>query len=131
MLRPAAFHLRLHHIHSDWHLIPGATFERATRPLFLHSAPLLEEKWDFDSQALIPNVRDPFLHDRSCAGTRLAADDHPIDILEIQLPKRTDQWLKRQEFDFCARFPEGCVCVQDLIYKSELISSQIVVYFEI
>ncbi len=32
------------------------------RPALLHAAPLLEEKWDFGSQALISNIRDPFLH---------------------------------------------------------------------
>ena len=67
--------LCLHHPHIDRHLVPRAAFERATRPLFLDAAPLLEEKWDLDPQALISNIRDPFLHDRSCAGTRLAADD--------------------------------------------------------
>jgi len=30
---------------------------------------LLEEKWDFGPQALISNIRDPFLHDWSCAWT--------------------------------------------------------------
>jgi len=29
----------------------------------VHTAPLLEEKWDLGPQALIPNLRDPFLHD--------------------------------------------------------------------
>jgi len=57
----------------DRHLIPRATFERSARPLLLpapvphaqvHSSPWLEEKWDFDSQALITNIRDPFLHDQ-------------------------------------------------------------------
>lgn len=46
------------------HLIPSATFECATRSLLLRAAPLLEEKWDLDSQTLISNIRDPFLHDR-------------------------------------------------------------------
>jgi hypothetical protein len=59
------------------------------------STPLLEEKRDFGSQALISNIRDPFLHDGPCTWTRLAAHDHPIDIFEIQFPKRTDQRLKR------------------------------------
>jgi len=58
-----AFHLRFDQIHR--HLIPRATFERATCSLLLHATPLLEEKWDFGSQALIPNIHDPFLHDRS------------------------------------------------------------------
>jgi hypothetical protein len=39
----------------------------------VHAAPLFKEKWDFGCQALIPNIRDPFLHDRSCAWVRLAA----------------------------------------------------------
>jgi hypothetical protein len=54
------FHLNLHHIHPYWHLIPGATFERSTRPLLLNASPLLEDKWDFDSQALISNISGPF-----------------------------------------------------------------------
>jgi len=41
--------------------------------MHLNPAPLLEQKWDLDSQALIPNIRDPFLYDRSCAWTGLAA----------------------------------------------------------
>jgi hypothetical protein len=28
----------------------------------VHAAPLLKEKWDVGSQALIPDIRDPFLH---------------------------------------------------------------------
>jgi hypothetical protein len=28
--------------------------------------PLLEEKWDFDSQALISNIGNPFMHGWSC-----------------------------------------------------------------
>jgi hypothetical protein len=27
--------------------------------------PMLEEKWDLGSQALIPNIRHPFVHDWS------------------------------------------------------------------
>jgi hypothetical protein len=33
---------------------------------------LLEEKWELCPQALISNVRDPFLHDRSCAWLMIA-----------------------------------------------------------
>jgi len=32
----------------------------------LNTAPLLEKEWDFGPQALIPNISDPFLQDRSC-----------------------------------------------------------------
>jgi hypothetical protein len=37
----------------------------------LHAAPLFEEEWNFGSQALTPDISDPFLHDRSCAWTLL------------------------------------------------------------
>lgn len=92
-LRPVpTFHLRSYPIHR--HLIPRATFKDSARLFFLNPAPLLEEKWDPGLQGLIPNIGDPFLHQRSCSWTRLAAHDHPIDLLEIQLPKRTYQRLK-------------------------------------
>jgi hypothetical protein len=72
-----AFHLSLYQI--SRHFIPSSSFECSSCPLLLHTPPLLEEKWNFDSQALIPNIRDPFLHDGSRTWTGLAADDHPID----------------------------------------------------
>jgi len=40
----------------------------------VHAAPLLEEKWDFASQALIPNIWDPFLRDWSCVWTNGEVD---------------------------------------------------------
>jgi hypothetical protein len=39
-----------------------ATFECTPCSLLLHSSPLLEEKGDFGSQALISNIHDPFPH---------------------------------------------------------------------
>jgi len=62
-----AFHLRFHQIYPDLQLIPGATFEYSTCPLLLYATPLLEEKWGFGTQTLIPNIHDPLLHDRSRA----------------------------------------------------------------
>jgi len=72
LLRPfLLFLLRPNQIHR--HLIPGTAFERATRPFLLpapmpqaqvQAAPLLEEKRDFDPQALISNLHHPFLHDQ-------------------------------------------------------------------
>ena|SRR5258706_8222342 len=62
----AADYLRFYQIHR--HPILRVTFECATCPLLLHTAPLLEEKWDLDSQALIPNIHEPLLHDQSRAG---------------------------------------------------------------
>src|SRR6266487_6431018 len=58
--------LRFHQIHIGRHLIPSATFKCSSHSLFLNSTPLLEEKWDLSSQALISNICDPFLHDWSC-----------------------------------------------------------------
>ena len=53
--------LPLHQIYSDRHFIPRSTFESAPCSFLLHAAPLLEEKWDVGSQALIPKIRDPFV----------------------------------------------------------------------
>jgi hypothetical protein len=75
---------------ADWHLIPGAPFKDSSRSFLLDSSPLLEEKRDFDSQALISDISDPFLHDRSCAGTRLAAHngmDTSLDKEKFFLPE--------------------------------------------
>jgi hypothetical protein len=36
------------------------------------NAPLLEEKWDFGLQTLIPKLRDPFLRGRIAPGTTTA-----------------------------------------------------------
>ena len=80
--------LRLHQPHIDRHLILArcdlqacnlrASFICSVQQVHVDAAPLLEEKWDLGPQALISNLRDPFLHDRSRAGIRLTADDHLI-----------------------------------------------------
>jgi len=83
-------YLRSHQIHIDRHLIPGATFERSSCSFLLDSSPLLEKEWDFCPQALIPNISDPFLHDRSSAWTRLAAHngmDTSLDKEKFFLPE--------------------------------------------
>jgi hypothetical protein len=67
------FYLSMHQAHSDWHLIPGSTFQDSPCPLLLHAAPLLEEKRDIGSQALILDIHDPFmLQDQSCRLTLLS-----------------------------------------------------------
>jgi hypothetical protein len=56
----------------------------------LNTAPLFEKEWHFGSQALIPNISDPFLHDRSSAWTRLAAHngmDTSLDKEKLFLPE--------------------------------------------
>jgi hypothetical protein len=56
----------------------------------LNASPLLEEKRDFDSLALISNISNPLLHDRPCAWTRLAAHngmDTSPDQEEFFLPE--------------------------------------------
>ena len=64
--------LRFYQTHPDRHLIPCSAFEYSPSSFLLHSAPLLEEKWDVGSEALISNIRDPFLQDRSGAWAKLA-----------------------------------------------------------
>jgi hypothetical protein len=43
------------------HFIPCPAFQGSPGSFLLHATPLLEEKWDVGSQALIPNIHDPFL----------------------------------------------------------------------
>jgi len=56
-----AFHLHFYQTHTGRHLIPCSAFECSSCSLLLHAAQLLEEKWDFGSQALMPNIRDHFV----------------------------------------------------------------------
>jgi hypothetical protein len=56
--------LQFHQTHPDWHLIPRSAFQYSSGSLLLHAAPLLEEKWDFGSQELIPDIRDNGYHRR-------------------------------------------------------------------
>ena len=65
-------HLSLYQTYINRHLIPGATFERSPCSLLLHTTLLLEEKRDFRHQALIPNIRDLFVHGWPGAWTRFA-----------------------------------------------------------
>src|SRR3972149_4529596 len=65
-------YLRSRQIRVDWHFIPSSAFKDSSCSFLLNPSPLLEEKWDFGPQALISNISDPFLHDRSCAWTGLA-----------------------------------------------------------
>jgi len=82
---PVPFPLRFRQIYAERHFIPRSAFEDSTCSFLLHATPLLEEKWDSGSQALIPNIRDPFLHDWSRAGTGLADNDHLIDFVTVSV----------------------------------------------
>jgi hypothetical protein len=53
----AAF-LYFYQIYTNRYFIPGSAFEDSTCPLLLYATPLLEEKRDIRSQALIPNSGD-------------------------------------------------------------------------
>ncbi len=42
-----------------WHLVPRGVIEHATGPVLAHAAPLLKEKRDAASQALVADVPHP------------------------------------------------------------------------
>ena len=71
--------------------------KQASTRFWCHTAPLLEEKGDTVLSAQVPNVEDPpFLH-----GARLrpafAADDHPVDAVEIEVSHRPQERLDGEE----------------------------------
>src|SRR5688500_866617 len=78
-LQPAAFQSCFCESHSDRHLILCPAFKSAPCSLLLHAAPLLEEKRDIGSQALLSNISDPFLHNGSCNWTSLATRNTQVE----------------------------------------------------
>src|SRR5689334_6191807 len=54
-------------------------------------SPLLEEEGDVACGALVADRTHPICAHRTRTRSAFAADDHPIDPVEIDLPHRTDQ----------------------------------------
>ena len=49
----------------------------------MNSAPLLEEQRDASGSALTANRDDPVSQHRACAYAALAADDHPMNVRQV------------------------------------------------
>src|SRR5262249_29058566 len=81
------------------HLVPRAAVEHAPGDVLSNPTPLLEEEPHITRDALIANRTNPCRVHRACAVTTFAADDHPVDALQVELLDRPEQWLYAQEPD--------------------------------
>jgi hypothetical protein len=63
--------------------------------LFPNSAPLLEEKGDVGSLALVSNGKHPFLLHRPGTRTALPADNDPVNSFQVHLAKIFQERLDR------------------------------------
>jgi hypothetical protein len=52
--------------------------------MFPPSTPLLEEERNLCLEALFPNLADPIRIHRTCVRAALAADDDPVDAVEVE-----------------------------------------------
>src|SRR6267143_175135 len=68
-----------------WEFVIRSAFETSAGLCLANSAPLFEEEGDTAPLALIAKGQDPFFLHRPGTGPALAADNHPIDALQIQL----------------------------------------------
>ena len=77
------------------HLIPHAIVQCPTGSFLEHTTPLLEKERHAIARALVADISHPSGLHRAGAWPRFAADDHPIDSLELNVRQRTEQRLKR------------------------------------
>ncbi len=66
---------------------PSPAVQLATRAVFPPSAPLLEEERDLGAEALFPNLANPLRIHRAGMRAALAADDDPVDSVEVDPSK--------------------------------------------
>ena len=68
-----------------WHLVIRPAAQRATSPMLLNTAPLLEEKRHPIRATLVEQVIHPARLDRTRAGPGLTADNDPVNPIQRQL----------------------------------------------
>ena len=102
------------------HLIPGLAFQLAPGSALEDAAPLFEEKRDVRLPALVSNVAHPGRGHRPGVWTRLATDDHPVDIPQVKVTKGSQKWFERQELDLRVRVSQ----VVDPVLESNVLRSR-------
>src|ERR1039458_7646960 len=83
--------------HEVGHLVPALAVELSAATFWRSPAPLLEEERHTGREALVADLHYPLIPELSRPGSRLAADNHPVNPVEIQLAHGSDQRLDRQE----------------------------------
>ena len=87
----------------DRHPIVSATAQHASRSLFVDAAPLLKKERHTGRVTLTMYLGHPLFQHRSSTRPGLAADDHPIDAMQIETSERPDERLNGEKFHGCPR----------------------------
>src|SRR5579883_1170282 len=82
---------------SLWHIVEGTAIELAPRFGFPHAAPLLEEESNLCGFALLADAMNPAGLHRAGAVAALAANDYPVNPVQLNLSEILQQRLDRQE----------------------------------
>ena len=62
---------------------------------------MFEEEWNIGIKALIADVANPLVHHRSRTRTAFAADDDPMDAVEIEVANRAEERPEGEESHRC------------------------------
>src|SRR5438046_63975 len=87
-------------------LTPFTTIEFTTTRFRTEAAPLLEEQCNTGIDALIANISYPLGIHRARPRAAFAANDNPINAVQIKFAHRPDQWLDRQKAQASGRLLE-------------------------
>jgi len=79
--------------------------EDSTGKFFAYTAPLFEKEGHAGGEALVADIGDPFGVHWSCAGAGFAADDDPVDSIEVYIRDRAQKRFERQEFHSRGNLP--------------------------
>src|SRR5271165_5960785 len=74
-----------------WHLVISPPVEQPTCFLFSYSAPLLKEKRNIVPPTLVANRYNPIPQHRPRTRSAFTADDHPINISQVDLAQVLEQ----------------------------------------
>ena len=86
--------------------VPFTSVQSSTAGLRPISAPLFEEKGDTGIEAPISNIAHPIGIDRPRARAAFAADDDPVDAVEVEVLDWADQRFEREEPDHRVGFSQ-------------------------
>src|SRR6185369_12368964 len=81
----------------EWKFVVSATMQLTTSRFLVLTSPLLEEERNIVASANIMQSVDPFLVHRPRPRARLATDDRPMNLAQVNVDDPTDKRLKRYE----------------------------------
>ena len=84
---------------ADGEIVPLAAVQEAAIAFFEYAAPLLEVEGDAGGEALVADVGGPFPVHRAGAGAGFAADDNPVDAVQVEAGQGAEEGFQGQELD--------------------------------